>query len=326
MTFDKLRVSIFEAYQNDEISRDTCESMLESVLDMEGNHIVAEAENARTEFMGVAMEAAQGSVEFAAFEKKAESCGDKIKNAWKKFVAWVKKIIDAVKSKLGFKKKWYVQVSDEFDKLIDKVINLANGVTANMSPIQLAGAITGIIGAVGAAGFGIFKGVKKHRSEAGEQVKKLNKGLNAVHKISSAVSDWYNKDGNIVKKVVNPDIEYKDDPKKKDNANKDGDAKGSSNILMAGLRKLAGAFNAAITALHKRFGRSDAADNSPETVPDGHVSPKYDDNGTMADGQWMVDQGSATSDFASGNIMAESSDNLDDDNFDFESMLADLDI
>ena len=89
MTFDKLRLSIFEAYQNEEISRDTCQNMLESVTDMEGDHIASEADSVRGSFMGIAMEAANGNVEFAAFEKEAQSFGDKVKGLWEKFKKWL---------------------------------------------------------------------------------------------------------------------------------------------------------------------------------------------------------------------------------------------
>lgn len=180
MTFDKLRLSIFEAYQNEEISRDTCQNMLESVMDMEGDHIVAEAEAIRADFMGVALECANGGVEFAAFEKKAETFGDKIKGVWEKFKAWVKKIIDSIKKKVCPKKK--VSVSEQFMAFVDKCINIANGIAANADALTVVKMIGGAIAAAG----GIFTGKKLVTMGADRVHDKIISAINGVGKMI----DW----------------------------------------------------------------------------------------------------------------------------------------
>lgn len=180
MTFDKLRLSIFEAYQNEEISRETCENMLESVTDMEGNHIVAEAENIRADFMGVALECANGNVEFAAFEKKAETFGDKVKGVWEKFKKWISGIIESIKKKVCPKKK--VSVSEQFLAFLDKCSDIANSIVANANVFD----VVKMIGAALTAAGGIFAGKKLKTMGADRVHDKIISAINSVGKMT----DW----------------------------------------------------------------------------------------------------------------------------------------
>lgn len=180
MTFDKLRLSIFEAYQNEEISRDTCQNMLESVMDMEGNHIVAEAEAIRADFMGVALECANGNVEFAAFEKKAETFGDKVKAVWEKFKKWISGIIESIKKKVCPKKK--VSVSEQFLAFLDKCSDIANSIVANANVFD----VVKMIGAALTAAGGIFAGKKLKTMGADRVHDKIISAINSVGKMT----DW----------------------------------------------------------------------------------------------------------------------------------------
>lgn len=343
MTFDKLRVSIFEAYQNNEISRNTCEDMLESVLKMEGDHIVAEAENARTEFMGVAMEAAHGGVEFAAFEKKAATFGQKIANAWEKFKAWVKKIIDAIKSKLGFKKSIKIQISEAADKLMDQIIHLGNSIAANAGPKEIVAAIA----AVSIAGIGIFKGTHKKTVDAEQSAKKGFKCAGIIHK--------------LVEKF---------DKKKKDNAQQapaSADTNGqqpaaenggdSTGQMMSKTRGILNWLNNSIASIRRSIGiaagdAADAVSDAGERLSRKSMEAEYkrlfgkevdpemknkdlwkaikqkrgDYEDMMNNDNNMADYSYTYSDLTSGDSMMEMSDDLDNDDFDFESMLDDLDI
>lgn len=309
MTFDKLRLSIFEAYQNEEISRETCQNMLESVMDMEGNHIVAEAEAIRADFMGVALECANGGVEFAAFEKKAETFGDKVKGVWEKFKKWLGGLIDSIKAKLGFKKKWYVEVNENILKLAEKVKDVANGIAANADPKALIGGVVALIG----AGVGIFMGTRKKRVSADDAEKKMFGGLNALKKIT----DWW--------------------------ASKSGNDQESTGII-GQLRKLTKPFTDAINELHIKFNESrDEAKSKMEEMKRQRAAKKAAKNGetdtegsseaadeatpeaTPAEGEKkddeQVEQSSANSDFADGNMFGESTGD-----FDLDAMLADLGI
>lgn len=176
MTFDKLRVSIFEAYQNEEISRETCQSMLESVTNMEGDHIVAEGEAIRSDFMNVALECANGNVEFAALEKKAETFGEKVKAVWEKFKAWVKKIVDGIKNKLFPKKPVTVRISEGFDKALDKASQLVNAVAANADFVKIAEALLGVATAAGTI-FAGKKFVSKRADDIHKKILKVSTGF-----------------------------------------------------------------------------------------------------------------------------------------------------
>ena len=314
MTFDKLRVSIFEAYQNNEISRNTCEDMLESVLDMEGNHIVAEAENARTEFMGVALEAAGGEIEFAAFEKKAATFGQKISNAWEAFKKWVKKIIDSIKAKLGFKKNYKVRISETFDKGMDQIIHAANAIAANAGPKEIAAAIAGIA----VSGIGIFKGVKMITKNSSDVEKKAKKATESSNKIIQFFDRLRGKG-----KTETPTTPANGEQQGADKKTDGGD---QTNVVIRKGREFLGFINKGITALRNRFckngqwveiggptvegdlpGEANTVANPTGHHPGTTTEDDYEDNPQVG-------------------VNNESTDDIDGDEFDFESMLADLDI
>lgn len=304
MTFDKLRLSIFEAYQNEEISRDTCQNMLESVMDMEGDHIASEADSVRGNFMGIAMEATHGGVEFAAFEKEAQSFGDKVKGLWEKFKKWLQGLIESIQKKLGFKKKHHIDINENMLKLCEKVKQVANGITANADPKALIAGALAIVG----AGVGVFVGTRKRRVEAGDAQKKLFGGLKDIKKITDFLSGKGGKDG-------------------------------EESGLISSLRKLTKPFSDGLSEISKRVGEiADAAGEFVKDLKEARAAKKAAKNAeggaeeaeTPAEepaaeepaGGEQVDQSSATSDFADGTVFGESAD----EDFDLDAMLADLGI
>lgn len=296
MTFDKLRLSIFEAYQNEEISRDTCQNMLESVMDMEGDHIASEADSVRGNFMGIAMEAANGGVEFAAFEKEAQSFGDKVKGLWDKFKKWLHNLIESIQKRLGFKKKHHIEINENLLKLCDKVKQIANGITANADPKAL---IAGALAVVG-AGVGVFVGTRKKRVEAGDAQKKLFGGLKDIKKITDFLSGKGGKDG-------------------------------EESGLISSLRKLTKPFSDGLSEIADAAGefvkdRKEAraakkAAKTGEGAEESETPAEEPAAEEPAEGE-QTDQSSATSDFADGTVFGESAD----EDFDLDAMLADLDI
>lgn len=302
MTFDKLRLSIFEAYQNEEISRDTCQNMLESVMDMEGDHIASEADSVRGNFMGIAMEAANGSVEFAAFEKEAQSFGDKVKGLWDKFKKWLHNLIESIQKKLGFKKKHHIEINENLLKLCDKVKQVANGITANADPKAL---IAGALAVVG-AGVGVFMGTRKRKVEAGEAQKKLFSGLKDISKITDFLSGKGGKDG-------------------------------EESGLISSLRKLTKPFSDGLSEISKKVGEiADAAGEFVKDRKEIRAAKKAAKNGEGAqeaapeeveaeeptEGGDKKTKQESTDDFSDGTVFGESAD----EDFDLDAMLADLDI
>lgn len=313
MTFDKLRVSIFEAYQNDEISRDTCENMLESVLDMEGKHIVADANAARNEFMSVALEAAGGDVEFAAFEKKATTFGQKIANVWEAFKKWVKKIIDAIKAKLGFKKSYKVRISEGFDKALDQIIHAGNAIAANAGPKEIVAALGGIA----LTGIGIFKGVKMITKNTKDVEKKAQKATESSNKIIQLFDRIRGKG-----KTETPNATPANGEKKPDAKTDGGD---STNIVISKTREFLDFINKGITALRNKFFKNGQWVEIGGPTIEGDLPGEAN---TVANPRGHH-PGTTTEDDYEDNpqVGVDEHTEIDlDGDFDFESMLADLDI
>ena len=328
MTFDKLRVSIFEAYQNNEISRETCQDMLESVLNMEGDHIVAEGEAIRSDFMNVALECANGNVEFTALEKKADTFGEKVKAVWEKFKAWVKKIVDAIKNKLFPKKPVTVRISEAFDKALDKASNLVNAVAANADFVSIAKTLAACAAGTGAILAG-KKFVTKRADDVHKKILKVSTGFQKlVDKIYSKLPPKIQESGIMkairewLRKLQVADAQVVKEAQKQLTA---GGASGDAKALPG-----AGTSHASVVARYAadpRLNKKPTADDAPddhgynktdkEDIEDDKDAwePPTDDDGTVI-------AASAHSDFADGDMMSESSD----DDFDLDAMLADLGI
>lgn len=325
MTFDKLRVSIFEAYQNDEISRETCQDMLESVLNMEGDHIVAENEAIRSDFMNVALECANGNVEFTALEKKAETFGEKVKAVWEKFKAWVKKIVDAIKNKLFPKKPVTVRISEAFDKALDKASQLLNAVAANADFVSIAKTLLACAAGTGAILAG-NKFVTKRADDVHKKILKVSTGFQKlVDKIYSKLPPKIQESGIMkairewLRKLQVADAQVVKEAQKQLTA---GGASGDAKALpYPGQTQ---------PSIHKRE-TDQRVDNKPtKSDIDDHGYNKTneediaDDNGAWeppTDDDGNVIAASAHSDFADGNMMSESTGD-----FDLDAMLADLGI
>ncbi len=325
MTFDKLRVSIFEAYQNDEISRETCQDMLESVLNMEGNHIVAEGEAIRSDFMNVALECANGNVEFTALEKKAETFGEKVKAVWEKFKAWVKKIVDGIKNKLFPKKSVSIRISEGFDKALDKASQLVNAVAANADFVKIAEALLGVATAAGAI-FAGKKFVTKRADDIHKKILKVSTGFQKlVDKIYSklppkiqesgimkAIREWLGKLQTADTQVTKAALKQ---------LGTGGAPAGAKALPYPGQTQ---------PSIHKRE-TDQRVDNKPtKSDIDDHGYNKTDaediadDNGAWeppTDDDGNVIAASAHSDFADGDMFGESTGD-----FDLDAMLAELGI
>ena len=361
MTFDKLRLSIFEAYQNEEISRETCENMLESVTDMEGDHIVSEAESIRADFMGVALECANGNVEFAAFEKQAETFGDKVKAVWEKFKKWVAGIVNAIKKKVCPKQK--ISVSEEFMKFVDKATNMVNSIKANADLVTVAKSVLALVGSVG----GIFVGKKMVTKYKDEVHKKLVTAADGVRKvvddltaklpkslqesgIMKALRDVLNKittsDNAIIKAGVKGATAAKNGVETAAGAVA-GAAKTAGGAVAGAAKTAGGAVKGAADAVADK---ADSAANAVKAKVTGYDHNALVDEyknlfGGMAPAKGMSDArilekieqqraannsgeydsgelGESFNGFADGTVFGESTD----EDFDLDAMLADLDI
>lgn len=156
MTYNDLRRSIYESYQSGEISGPQATQMLEKVMDIEGDHIVAEYEALENTFMGVAMEAANGYMDFSDFQEQAQVYTEGVKEIWDKFVSWLQGIISAIFG-IEFKGNPVIPVNAEKVSLYKKFSGLCHEITSGHSTPGIAARIAGIAASIGAS---IFAGRK----------------------------------------------------------------------------------------------------------------------------------------------------------------------
>ena len=96
MDYMKLKLSIYESYSNGEMTSEACSRLIDS-LDMKyGESIAEEAANAENEFINASLKVFTESAGENALTEAAKDFGAKIKAAWEKFKAWIKKIIEKI--------------------------------------------------------------------------------------------------------------------------------------------------------------------------------------------------------------------------------------
>lgn len=179
MTYNDLRRSIYESYQSGEISGPQATQMLEKVMDIEGDHIVAEYEALESTFMGVAMEAANGYMDFTDFQEQAQVYTEGVKEIWTKFLDWIKGIISAIFG-IEFKGNPTIEVNGDKVSLYQKFTNFCKKITSGKTD---EGLIAGLVGLAATAGASIFAGHKvkmKYKKFAEIQKAAMDSGKDVV--------------------------------------------------------------------------------------------------------------------------------------------------
>lgn len=179
MTYNDLRRSIYESYQSGEISGPQATQMLEKVMDIEGDHIVAEYEALESTFMGVAMEAANGYMDFSDFQEQAQVYTEGVKEIWTKFLDWIKGIISAIFG-IEFKGNPTIEVNGDKVSLYQKFTNFCKKITSGKTD---EGLIAGLVGLAATAGASIFAGHKvkmKYKKFAEIQKAAMDSGKDVV--------------------------------------------------------------------------------------------------------------------------------------------------
>lgn len=196
MTYNDLRRSIYESYQSGEISGPQATQMLEKVMDIEGDHIVAEYEALESTFMGVAMEAANGYMDFSDFQEQAQVYTEGVKEIWNKFLDWVKGIISAIFG-IEFKGNPTIEVNGDKVSLYQKFTAFCKKFTSGKAD---EGLIAGLVGLVATAGASIFAGHKvkmKYKKFAEIQKAAVDSGKNVVE----WMADPENADNETLKQI-----------------------------------------------------------------------------------------------------------------------------
>lgn len=196
MTYNDLRRSIYESYQSGEISGPQATQMLEKVMDIEGDHIVAEYEALESTFMGVAMEAANGYMDFTDFQEQAQVYTEGVKEIWTKFLDWVKGIISAIFG-IEFKGNPTIEVNGDKVSLYQKFTAFCKKFTSGKAD---EGLIAGLVGLAATAGASIFAGRKikmKYKKFAQIQQAAIDSGKDVVEWMAAPE----NADNELLKQI-----------------------------------------------------------------------------------------------------------------------------
>lgn len=179
MTYNDLRRSIYESYQSGEISGPQATQMLEKVMDIEGDHIVAEYEALESTFMGVAMEAANGYVDFTDFQEQAQVYTEGVKEIWTKFLDWIKGIISAIFG-IEFKGNPTIEVNGDKVSLYQKFTAFCKKFTSGKTNESLVGELVGLAATAGASIFAGHKVKMKYKKFAEIQSNAAKAGEDVV--------------------------------------------------------------------------------------------------------------------------------------------------
>ena len=91
----KLQLSIYESYSNGEITKDACDSLINSIYNKIGDSIVEEAENAENEFINTSLNMlTENTHDSNLLMEAANTFSNKVKTLWEKFKAWLKALIN----------------------------------------------------------------------------------------------------------------------------------------------------------------------------------------------------------------------------------------
>lgn len=139
MDYMKLKLLIYESYGDGEITSEACSRLIDS-LDMKyGESIAEEAANAENDFINASLKVVAESAGEDALTEAAKDFGAKIKAAWEKFKAWIKKIIEKILN-LG-KKPEQQRAKIQVPKALNKALNDAKKWIAKLGGAKTVGAM-----------------------------------------------------------------------------------------------------------------------------------------------------------------------------------------
>lgn len=152
MDYMKLKLAIYESYGNGEMTSEACSHLIDS-LDMKyGESIADEAANAENDFINASLKVFTESTGEEVLTEAAKNFGAKIKAAWEKFKAWVKKIIDKIlnlgKGKVN--KDTKISVPKEALTAQKNGLKAIDKLKSAKNPAAVAAAIAGIVTATAA--------------------------------------------------------------------------------------------------------------------------------------------------------------------------------
>lgn len=328
MTYNDLRRSIYESYQSGEISGPQATQMLEKVMDIEGDHIVAEYEALESTFMGVAMEAVNGYMDFTDFQEQAQVYTEGVKEIWDKFVSWLQGIISAIFG-IEFKGNPVIPVNAEKVSLYKKFSGLCHEITSGHSTPGIAARIAGIAAGIGAS---IFAGRKvkmtykkfvdlqataiKDGSDAAQYIKDHPNasvvtalGASGAAMLTKIFKDFKAQKVTLVGWVRKKIAQKINKSAEKLNAQDEKQTDGETLELTEEEEKAAEAQGGGSGAQTPTATETPKTEEKPkDETKDGAAAPKTDGAASTGDGSKEQSvNSSAYSDFASGSFLSESS-------------------
>lgn len=146
MDYMKLKLAIYESYGNGEMTSEACSRLIDS-LDMKyGESIAEEAENAENDFVNASLKVFTESAGEEVLTEAAKDFGAKIKAAWEKFKAWIKKIIEKILN-LG-KKPEQQKAKIRVPKALDKALSDAKKWIAKLGGAKTVGAMAAAVAGI----------------------------------------------------------------------------------------------------------------------------------------------------------------------------------
>ena len=152
MDYMKLKLAIYESYGNGELTSEACSHLIDNLDVKYGESIAEEAANAENDFINASLNVFTESAGEEALTEAAKDFGAKIKAAWEKFKAWVKKIIDKIlnlgKGKVN--KDTKIAVPKEALTAQKNGLKAIDKLKSAKNPAAVAAAIAGIVTATAA--------------------------------------------------------------------------------------------------------------------------------------------------------------------------------
>lgn len=146
MDYMKLKLAIYESYGNGEMTSEACSHLIDHLDEKYGESIVEEAATAENNFINASLKVFTESAGEEALTEAAKDFGAKIKAAWEKFKAWIKKIIEKILN-LG-KEPEQQKAEIKVPNKLDKALSDAKKWIAKLGGAKTVGAIGVAIGGI----------------------------------------------------------------------------------------------------------------------------------------------------------------------------------
>ena len=153
MNYNKIKLSIYESYSNNEITFEAANALIDRVDNAWADSIVSEMADAENEFINASLSIVTESTGIDVLTEAAKTFGDKVKVLWNKFKAWVKTIIDKI---LG-RKKQAAEVKVVADPKLSGAMDNMSKATSKLKSARTSVEIAAALAAIAAATVGINK-------------------------------------------------------------------------------------------------------------------------------------------------------------------------